>query len=167
MKQHVAEPKWTKSSEPDAVHGGPQHSRSEGAPAGRSEPDQHLDSLAAHVVAAALDVHKTLGPGFLEAVYEEALAVELKLRGIPYRRQVPIAVQYKGFSVGEGRLDLLVDGALIVELKAVEFLAPIHLAQVLSYLRASGLCLGLLITFNVHQLRRGMRRVVLSRSLPP
>lgn len=131
------------------------------------EPGHHLDSLAAQVVDAALDVHRTLGPGFLESVYEEALSVELRLRGIPHRRQAPVTVQYKGVSVGEGRIDLLVDGSLVVELKAVESLAPIHVAQVLSYLKASRLHLGLLITFNVPQLRRGIRRVVLSRPTHP
>ena len=131
------------------------------------EPGHHLDSLAAQVVDAALDVHRTLGPGFLESVYEEALSVELRLRGIPHCRQAPVTVQYKGFSVGEGRIDLLVDGSLVVELKAVESLAPIHVAQVLSYLKASRLHLGLLITFNVPQLRRGVRRVVLSRPTHP
>jgi GxxExxY protein len=131
------------------------------------EPGHHLDSLAAQVVDAALDVHRTLGPGFLESVYEEALSVELRLRGIPHCRQAPVTVQYKGVSVGEGRIDLLVDGSLVVELKAVDSLAPIHVAQVLSYLKASRLHLGLLITFNVPQLRRGVRRVVLSRPTHP
>ena len=126
------------------------------------EPGQQLDGLAAKVLDAALEVHRRLGPGFLESVYEEALAVELGLRGIPYERQVPIAVKYKGYSVGEGRIDFVIDGALIVELKAVESLAAVHLAQVLSYLKASRRRLGLLITFNVPVLRRGVRRVVLS-----
>ena len=131
------------------------------------EPSPHLDSLAATTIDAALVVHRTLGPGFLEAVYEEALAVELRIRGIPHRRQAPVSVRYKGFSVGEGRIDLLIDDCLVIELKAVESFAPIHTAQVLSYLRASGCCLGLLINFNVPLLRRGIRRVVLSRPHPP
>ena len=128
-----------------------------------AEPTQHLDRLARTVIDSALEVHKVLGPGFAESVYEEALAVELKDRTIPFERQIPLTVKYKGFSVGEGRVDLLVDGALVVELKAVEFLAPIHVAQVISYLRALRRPLGLLITFNVHLLRNGVRRVILSR----
>lgn len=127
------------------------------------EPNQRLDSLARAVVDSALEVHKTLGPGFLESIYEEALAVELSRRAIPFERQVPLTVKYKGYSVGEGRVDLLVDGELIVELKSVEMLAAVHVAQVISYLKAFGRPLGLLITFNVKLLRTGVRRVVLSR----
>jgi GxxExxY protein len=127
------------------------------------EPDDRLDGLARTVVDAALEVHKILGPGFAESVYEEALAVELAQRAIPFERQVPLSVRYKGFCVGEGRVDLLVAGDLIVELKSVETLAAVHIAQVLSYLKAFGRPLGLLITFNVKLLRTGIRRVVLSR----
>jgi GxxExxY protein len=93
-------------------------------------------------------------------VYEEALCVELALRGIPFARQVPISVNCKGQKVGEGRLDLLIDKILVLELKAVEELAPIHVAQILSYLKATRLHLGLLISFNVPLLRRGIRRVI-------
>ena len=82
------------------------------------------------------------------------------LRGIRFARQVPVGVAYKGKTVGEARLDLLVDGCLIVELKAVETIAPIHVAQVISYLKATRLTLGLLITFNVTLLRRGIQRVI-------
>lgn len=127
------------------------------------EPDSRLDSLARKVIDSAFEVHKILGPGFLESVYEEALAVELNQRAVPFERQVPLAVKYKGFCVGQGRVDLLVDGDLIVELKSVEAIAPVHVAQVISYLRAFGRPLGLLITFNVKLLRTGVRRVVLSR----
>jgi GxxExxY protein len=126
------------------------------------EPDAELDRLAHLVIGAALAVHRTLGPAFAESVYEEALAVELALRGVPLQRQVPVAVHYKGYLVGEGKLDLLVDRRLVVELKAVEALAPLHFSQVLAYLRASKCQLGLLINFNVFELRRGVRRVVLS-----
>jgi GxxExxY protein len=128
------------------------------------EPDQRLDGFARVVIDSALEVHKILGPGFLESVYEEALAVELTRRAIYFERQVPVSVKYKGYCVGEGRVDLLVGGELIVELKSVEALAPVHVAQVISYLRAFGRPLGLLITFNVKLLRTGVRRVVLSRS---
>lgn len=130
---------------------------------GIAEPDDLVNELSAQVVDAALEVHRNLGPGFLESVYEEALAVELHLRKVPFERQVPIGVNYKGFSVGESRLDLLVDKCLVVELKAVEHIAPVHVAQALSYLKASRLTLALLITFNVRTLRQGIRRVVLGR----
>jgi GxxExxY protein len=116
------------------------------------------------VIDAALEVHRILGPGFLESIYEEALAVELTRRAVAFERQVPVTIKYKGYSVGEGRVDLLVGGELIVELKSVEALAAVHVAQVLSYLKAFGRPLGLLITFNVKLLRTGVRRVVLTRS---
>lgn len=99
-------------------------------------PDERLDDWARAVVDAALEVHKVLGPGFAESVHEEALAVELSRRDIPFERQVPLTVKYKGFCVGEGRVDLLVGGELIVELKSVEQLAGVHVAQVISYLKA-------------------------------
>lgn len=126
------------------------------------EPNKGLDRLARTVIGAAIEVHRYLGPGYLECVYEEALAVELDLRGIPYVRQEPFALSYKGREVGEGRLDLVVDGQLLVELKAVDALAPIHKAQVISYLKATRRHLGLLINFNVPVLRTGIQRIVLS-----
>jgi GxxExxY protein len=127
---------------------------------GRVEPSTELDELAYAVIGAAIEVHRLLGPGFLESVYEEALCVELTLRGIRFARQLPIGVQYKGQKVGEARLDLVVDDSLVVELKAVEGVAPIHVAQILSYLKATRLRLGLLISFNVTTLRRGVKRVI-------
>ena len=126
------------------------------------EPSRRLDRLARTVIGAAIEVHRHLGPGYLEGVYEEALAVELRLRGVLFERQKAIAVTYKGHNVGEGRVDLLVGDELLVELKAVEALAPIHKAQLLSYLKAMGCHLGLLINFNVPVLRAGVQRVVLS-----
>jgi len=128
----------------------------------RREPGAELDQLAHGVIGAAIEVHRLLGPGFLELVYEEALCVELGLRRIPFIRQAALGVDYKGHAVGEGRLDLLVGDALVVELKAVDALAPIHSAQLLSYLKATGYQLGLLINFNVPILRNGIKRVVLS-----
>ena len=92
------------------------------------------DPLTHAVIGAAIEVHRLLGPGYLERTYEEALAIELRLRGIEYSRQHPIALTYKGHSIGEGRLDFLVGGELIVELKTVDALADIHKAQVISYL---------------------------------
>ena len=126
------------------------------------EPDRELDELAHDVVDAAVEVHRVLGPGFVESVYEQALCVELSLRGIPFGRQLPIAVGYKGRQVGQHQLDLLIADRLIVELKAVESLAPIHGVQLRSYLKATGRTLGLLINFNVPLLRQGIRRVILT-----
>ncbi|HVW30701.1 MAG TPA: GxxExxY protein [Polyangiaceae bacterium] len=128
------------------------------------EPGQRVNDAARVVIESALDVHKVLGPGFGESIYEEALAIELTRRAVPFKRQAPFAIQYKGCCVGEGRVDLLVDERLIVELKSVEALAPVHIAQTISYLKALRNPLGLLINFNVHRLRTGVRRVVLSRS---
>jgi len=128
----------------------------------RTEPSAAVDQLAREVIGAAIEVHRVLGPGFLESVYEEAVAIELAVRNIPFERQVAIGVEYRGQQIGEGRLDLLVGGAVIVELKAVEALAPIHTAQVISYLKTTGHLLGLLINFNVPVLKEGIRRIVLT-----
>ncbi len=131
------------------------------------EPEKRLDRLARRVLSAALEVHSVLGPGFTENVYEEALALELRSRGIPCARQVALNVEYKGLPVGGGRIDMLVDGELMVELKAVEALADVHVAQVISYLRAFRRPLGLLITFNVRSLRASVREVVLTLQQNP
>lgn len=130
-----------------------------------TEPDKATDDLASAVIGAAIEVHRVLGPGYLESVYEEALAVELKLRGIAFERQKAISVEYKEHTVGEGRLDLLVGNRLVVELKAVDAFAPIHTAQVMSYLKTLNLPLGLLINFNVPLLKHGIKRVILSSPL--
>src|SRR5437762_9237443 len=118
------------------------------------------NALSHVVIGAAIEVHRTLGPGFLESVYEQALCVELELRHIPFDNRVEIGVGYKGRIIGEGRLDILVANALIVELKAVDALAPIHEAQLLSYLKATGHRLGLLMNFNVPILRNSIRRII-------
>jgi GxxExxY protein len=128
----------------------------------RVEPMKEVDDLANAVIGAAIEVHKHLGPGYLENVYEQALAVELGLRDIPHVRQHPVSVAYKGTSVGEGRLDFLVAGKLIVELKAVESILPIHKSQLISYLKAMSLPLGLLMNFNVRMMRDGIQRIVFS-----
>jgi GxxExxY protein len=126
----------------------------------REEPDGEVDLIAHRVIGAAIEVHRVLGPGFLEAVYEEALCVELSLEGVPFVRQVLVGVRYKGRVVGQARLDLVVAGRVVVELKATEAIAPIHIAQALSYLKATRLPLALLITFNVPILRTGIKRVI-------
>jgi len=112
------------------------------------------------IIGAAIEVHKALGPGFLESIYEEALCVELTLRGVRYTRQAPVAVDYKDHRIGESRLDLLVEDTVVVEPKAVEALAPVHTAQVISYLKAAGCQIGLLINFNVKRLTEGIRRII-------
>jgi GxxExxY protein len=126
------------------------------------EPSRELDAIANTVIGSALEVHRYLGPGFLESVYEEAVAAELDLRGIGFERQKSISVSYKDRSVGEHRVDLLVENNLIVELKAVEKFLPIHKAQLISYLKAAGLPLGLLINFNEKWLKNGIQRIVLT-----
>ena len=122
------------------------------------------DEVVAHaVIGAAIEVHRVLGPGYPEGFYEEALAVELALRGLRYARQVPVCVRYKGHVVGEGRMDLLVEDRIVVELKVTDGLSPLHVAQTTSYLKATDRRLGLLITFNVLLLRSGIKRVIWTR----
>lgn len=124
------------------------------------EPDTETDALARQVIGAAIEVHRLLGPGYLESVYEEALAIELRLRGIAFARQSPVSLDYKGYSIGEGRLDFLIGGALIVEIKAVDHLMAIHVAQLMSYLKSARLALGLLINFNTLVLKDQIKRIV-------
>jgi GxxExxY protein len=124
------------------------------------ELDAQVNLLSGAVVDAALAVHRALGPGFLEAFYEEALCAELESRSIPFARQDTIEVRYRDRLIGTHRVDLVVARSLIVELKAIDALTQIHISQVLSYLRASGLPLGLLINFNVPVLKLGLRRVI-------
>ena len=126
------------------------------------EPEEEVELLAYRVIGAALEVHKALGPGFLESVYEEALCIELESQNVPFERQYTVETSYKGRPIGVNRLDFVVGEALIVELKAVDAFSPIHTAQVLSYLKATGFTLGLLINFNVPVLKEGIKRVVLS-----
>jgi GxxExxY protein len=120
-----------------------------------------MHSLTGEVIGAAIEVHRELGPGYLESVYEAALAVEMQLRRISFTRQHVIPLAYKGHAIGEGRLDFFVQQQLIVELKAVDALVPVHTAQVISYLRAMRTRLGLLINFNVPVLKSGIRRIIL------
>ncbi|MEG6585016.1 GxxExxY protein [Dendrosporobacter sp. 1207_IL3150] len=124
--------------------------------------EDELKKLTSRVLGAAMEVHSILGPGYLESVYEESLAQEFEIRDIPYERQKTINLSYKGHKVGESRLDFLVDDILIVELKAVEQISPIHTAQVLSYLKTTGLYLGIVINFNVVSLKSGIKRVIKS-----
>lgn len=114
------------------------------------------------IIGAAIEVHRTLGPALLESIYEECLAYELTQRGVTFERQKPIPVVYKEVHLDCGfRLDMLVENLVIVELKAISQLEPIHEAQLLTYLKLTRLRLGLLLNFNVPQLRRGIKRMVL------
>jgi GxxExxY protein len=120
-----------------------------------------INQLTKRVIGACIEIHKTLGPGLLESAYEECLSHELRLAGFGFERQRPLPVTYKGVQLDCGyRLDLVVEEKLVVELKAVEALLPIHEAQLLTYLKLSGLTIGLLINFNVPVLRRGIKRIV-------
>lgn len=120
------------------------------------------DPLTEKAIGLAIAVHRELGPGLLESAYEECLCYELKDHGIAFARQVPLAVNYKGVRLDCGyRLDLIVDRTLLLEIKAVEKLLPIHDAQILTYLRLSRIRVGLLMNFNTVVLRDGIRRIVL------
>ncbi len=121
-----------------------------------------VERVATQVVDAAFAVHSTLGPGLLESVYEVCLAYELTKRGLKVERQLPLPVVYDNLCLEAGfRLDLLVERCLVVELKAVEFLLPVHTAQLLTYLKLSGHRLGFLINFNVPLLKDGIKRLAL------
>ena len=122
--------------------------------------DPEAERLANLAIGAGIEVHDALGPGHGEKTYEEALCHELKLRGIPFERQVQVKVFYKGKQVGVGWIDLLIGGCLVVELKSVESLCDVHREQTLAYLAAKGLRLGLLMNFNVVLLKNGIKRVV-------
>jgi GxxExxY protein len=124
------------------------------------EPGLREDETAKLVVDAALRVHRALGPGLLESVYEQCLGIELETRGAPLARQVVLPVRYAGHVIENAlRIDILVNSCVIVEIKAVEMLKPIHSAQLLTYLRLSGLRVGLLINFNSVLLKDGIKRL--------
>ena len=121
-----------------------------------------FDELSHRVIGCALEVHQALGPGLLESTYEQCLAHELQLAGIPFRLQAPLPVAYKGVRLDCAyRVDMLVDGRLIVEMKAVDSLAPIHEAQLLTYMKLADIKIGLLMNFNVKRLKDGIKRMVL------
>jgi GxxExxY protein len=126
------------------------------------EPDAAVDTLARTVIGAAIEVHRVLGPGYVESIYEEALSTEFALMGIQFDRQKIFSLSYKNRRIGDGRMDFLVGGRLVVEIKAVERLLPIHRAQVMSYLKATSGRLGLLINFNERLLKSGIQRIVWS-----
>ena len=124
--------------------------------------EMELNKISEQVIGAAIEVHKALGPGLLESAYEECICQELTIRSIPFERQRPLPVEYKGTKLDCGyRLDLLVDKTVVVEIKAIETIQPIHEAQLLAYLKLGGWKLGLLINFNVPVLKDGIRRRIL------
>ena len=126
---------------------------------------KNLNELTDAIIGAAMEVHRMLGPGLLESTYEMCLCRELSIRGIPFERQVPIPVEYKGVKLDCGyRADIVVDETILIEIKAVDSVLSIHDAQLLSYLKLGGWKIGLLINFNVELLKHGLRRRVLGLS---
>lgn len=122
---------------------------------------QQINKITEIIIGAAIEVHKALGPGLLESAYETCLAFELIERGLKIEQQKALPVVYKDVKLDCGyRLDLLVDEQVIVEIKSTEAIAPIHQAQLLSYLKISGLRVGLLINFNVEILKNGIKRII-------
>jgi GxxExxY protein len=121
-----------------------------------------FDELSNKVIGCAIEVHRNLGPGLLESTYEQCLAHEFKIEGMPFKLQHPLPVEYKGIKLDCGyRIDLLVANSLIVELKSVENVLPIHQAQLLTYMKLSGIKIGLLMNFNVKYMKDGIKRMVL------
>jgi GxxExxY protein len=121
-----------------------------------------FDALSKEIIGCAIDVHKGLGPGLLESAYEECLIYELLTKGLKVERQKPVPVVYKDIKLDCGyRLDLLVDRNIVIELKSVDFIIPVHEAQILTYMRFAKIKTGLLINFNVTVLKNGIRRFVL------
>ena len=119
-----------------------------------------VDKASNEIIEAAIEVHRHLGPGFIESVYEKSLVHEMRLMGLTVRQQVPIALLYKDLRIEGQRLDLLVEPGVIVELKTVDSILPIHEAQLISYLRTTGYRLGLLINFRCNLLKKGIKRIV-------
>ena len=123
--------------------------------------DLAINEITERIIGACIEIHKQLGPGLLESAYEECLCHELAQAGLRFKRQKAIPVSYKSVRLDCGyRLDLVVEGTVIVELKTVDELAPIHDAQLLTYLKLSGLTVGLLVNFNVPVLKDGLKRIV-------
>lgn len=121
-----------------------------------------FDELSGKVIGCALEVHRNLGPGLLESTYEQCLAHEMKLTGMSFKMQHPLPVEYKGTNLDCGyRIDLFIEDSLIVELKSVEKILPIHEAQLLTYMKLADISIGLLINFNVKYLKNGIKRMVL------
>jgi GxxExxY protein len=126
-----------------------------------SEEQEFLDRITEKIIGCAIEVHKGLGPGLLESAYEECLCYELKQIGLKFERQVSLPVVYKGVKLDCGyRMDIVVENSVIVEVKAVENLIPVHDAQLLSYLKLYNKKVGLLMNFHVPILKKGLKRIV-------
>lgn len=126
-----------------------------------------MNDLTEKIIGAAIEVHRAVGPGLLESAYEECLAHELHLQGLNYERQAPLPVVYKNAKLDCGyRLDFLVENTIVVELKAIEALHPIHIAQILTYMKLGNCPIGLLINFNVQYLKDGLRRLAINCKNP-
>jgi GxxExxY protein len=123
------------------------------------EPDPELNRVTNAIIGAAIAVHRELGPGHLEAIYSRSLEIEFGHRGIAFAKESPIKLMYRGQVVGTGRLDFLVEGKVVVDLKSIEAIGPVQRAQMLTYLRITGHKLGIIINFNVAKLVDGVRRV--------
>jgi len=124
--------------------------------------DRTRDPLTEKIIGLGIDVHRELGPGLLESAYEECLAYELEIAGVPFERQVPLPVVYKNVKLEIGyRMDLVVNNSVVIELKTVEKILPIHQAQLLTYLRLAKIKKGLLMNFNAAVLKDGIKRVLL------
>jgi GxxExxY protein len=122
---------------------------------------ERANELSRQVIGAAIEVHRCLGPGLLESAYQTCLCRELSVRGIAFEKQVPVPISYKGVEIDAAyRIDILVEGLVVVELKAVECIEPIHEAQLMTYLRLTDRWLGLLLNFNVTVLKNGIKRLV-------
>ena len=127
----------------------------------RSPLTVETERAMTETIGCAIAVHKTLGPGFLESIYKKAMRIELEAKGVSYQWEMPLTVRYRDVDLEGQRLDLLVEGCVVVELKAVTRLEQIHRAQVISYLHTTGLRAGLLINFRVPILPHGLQRIVL------
>lgn len=123
--------------------------------------EHHTNPISERVIGAAIEVHRQLGPGLLESSYHTCLCRELELRRVSYRSEVDLPLEYKGVQIAKGYvIDLLIEDSLIVEIKAVEKLLPIHSSQLMTYMRLRRVSSGLLINFNVHTLFHGLRRML-------
>ncbi|MBI4699464.1 MAG: GxxExxY protein [Nitrospirae bacterium] len=136
----------------------PQRAQSYNLP---SQEEFPLKDITEDIISCAIEVHKTLGPGLLESIYEEALAHEFILRKIKYDKQLGISLNYKGKDIGKHRIDFLIKDEIIVELKSVETMNKIYEAQLLTYLRAMNKRIGLIINFNVERLKDGIKRLII------
>lgn len=125
-----------------------------------NNPSPRAAALSISIINCALEVHRILGPGHCENIYRKALAVELDFNGLPSEKRKRVSILYKGKPVGEGLIDLVIENEIIIQIKAVDSLTPDHTAQVMSYLKASKIGLGLLINFNSPLLKQGLKRIV-------